>query len=114
MMKMLIQLDEERILREGKYDLNDMWRVIDKMFENGCTKSVQPNGEVLYSGDPMKDYYTRINLAYLNLKHRPWFAKYCTKWIWYDNDDNEELPFQDIDVLTEERKDNALFAVKIS
>lgn len=111
MMKMLIQLDEERILREGKYDLTDMWRVIDKMFERSCTKSVQSNGEVLYSGDPSKDYYTRINLAYLKLKHCPWFIKYCTKWIWYDNDDNEELPFQDIDILDEERKDNPLFTV---
>lgn len=74
-------------------------------------KHFQSDGSVLYSGDSNKDYYTRINLAYWNLRHRNWFAKYCTKWVWYDNDDNEELPFQDYDVLAEERKDNTLFAV---
>lgn len=111
MMKMLIKLDEERVLRDGKYDLADMWRLIDEKFVGDCVKEVQADGAVLYSGNPMRDYYTRINLACLNLKQCHWFAQYCTKWIWYDNDDNEELPFQDIDVLARQRKNNPIFEV---
>ena len=111
MMKMLIKLDEDRIKTDGKYNRADLWRVIDGQFNNGCIKEVQPDGAVLYSGDPTKDYYTRINLAAIVLKKTHWFGKYCTKWIWYDNDDNEELPFQDIDVLERQRKNNPLFAV---
>ena len=34
MMKMLIKLDEERVLRDGKYDLADMWRKIDAIHSN--------------------------------------------------------------------------------
>ena len=33
MMKMLIQLDEERVVKDGKYKLEDMWRVIDAKFD---------------------------------------------------------------------------------
>lgn len=110
MMKMLIKLDEERVLRDGKYDLADMWRKIDEQFENGCVKEVQPDGSALYSGKADKDYFTCISIAYIRLSSREWFAQYCNKWIWYDNDDNESLPMQDMDVLAEERKDNILFA----
>ena len=34
MMKMLIQLDEERVKKDGKYKLEDMWRVIDAKFRS--------------------------------------------------------------------------------
>ena len=64
MMKMLIRLDEERVLSDGKYDLADMWRKIDELFENGCAKEVQSDGAVLYSGKVDKDYFTCISIAY--------------------------------------------------
>ncbi len=109
MMKMLIQLDEEKVLSDGKYALEDMWRIIDKQFAGECDKEVQPDGSVLYSGNPNKDYFTRINLAAMYLKSRKWFAEYCIKWIWYDNDYNESMPFDEIDVLSRQREKNPLF-----
>ena len=33
MMKMLIQLDEERVVKDGKYKLVDMWSVIDAKYD---------------------------------------------------------------------------------
>ena len=112
MMKMLIQLDEERVIKDGKYKLEDMWRVIDAKFDKyDCVKEIQPDGSVLYTGNPKKDYYTCITLAYLTLKGQKWFAKYCKQWMWYDNDDDEDLPYQDINVLARERQDNPLFAL---
>lgn len=111
MMKMLIQLDEARVVSDKKYKLSDMWRAIDAKFEKyNCTKERQADGAVLYTGTQGNDYYTCINLAYLSLKRQKWFAEYCTKWMWYDNDDDEELPLQDLDVLVRERQDNPLFA----
>lgn len=111
MMKMLIQLDEERVKRDRKYSLTKMWEAIDVKFEKyGCEKERRADGAVLYSGNPEKDYYTCINLAYLTLKNQKWFAEYCTKWIWYDNDDDETLPYQNLNVLARERQDNPLFA----
>ena len=111
MMKMLIKLDEERVLRDGKYDLADMWRKIDEQFAKyNCIKEVQPGGGVLYSGNPDYDYYTCMGLSYLSLRKQQWFARYCSEWIMYDNDDDEELPLQDIDLLTKERGKDPLFA----
>ena len=112
MMKMLIKLDEERIKAEGKYDLADMWRKIDEQFEKACTKQVQPDGAALYSGDNQKDYYTCIGLAYLHLRKQQWFAAYCSKWIMFSNEDNEDLPLADENLPDKERNENPLFAVE--
>lgn len=112
MMKMLIALDEERVKTDGIYDLADMWRLIDEKFAKyKCVKEVQSEGRVLYSGNPDYDYYTCMGVSYVSLKKQKWFAKYCTEWILYDNDDDEELPFQDINLLMKERERNPLFAV---
>ncbi|MDE7168439.1 MAG: hypothetical protein K2O28_06300 [Clostridia bacterium] len=110
MMKMLIQLDEQKVKTDGIYDLADMWRIIDGKFEKACTKEVQPDGSRLYVGDTSKDYYTCISLSYMGLSELQWFAQYCSKWIWYDNDDDESEPFSEEDVLARERIRNLLFA----
>lgn len=110
MMKMEIKLDEERIRRDDKYGVEELWKMIDKEFANACTKEVQPDGSVMYVGIPDKDYFTEINLAVAVFKHSDWFAQYCVKWIWYDNDDDDEsLPFDDEDVLAEVRENNSIF-----
>ena len=110
MMKMLIRLDERKIETDGIYDLADMWRLVDSKFEKACTKEVQADGSRLYSGKSDKDYYTCISLAYMVLSEQDWFAQYCIKWIWYDNDDDESLPLGDEDVLAKERIRNPIFA----
>ena len=109
MMKMLIKLDEERVLSDRKYDLADMWRIVDEQFAGACTKQVLADGAVLYSGKADKDYFSCLSIAQIRLSDKEWFARYCSKWIWYDNDDNEDLPFQDINVLARERERNPIF-----
>jgi len=110
MMNMLIQIDEKRIIKERKYRLDDVWRVLNARFDRyGCIKERQEDGAMLYKGNPEKDYFTCMMLAAIQLKHQKWFGRYCTKWILYDNDDDEELPFQDIDILSRERQKNPLF-----
>ncbi len=112
MMKMLIKLDEERVLRDGKYDLADMWRKIDEQFEKyNCIKEVQPDGGVLYSGNPDYDYYTYMGLSYLSLRKQRWFALYCNEWIMFSNEDDESLPLSDENLLVKERLENPLFSI---
>lgn len=110
MQKMLIQLDEERIKREGKYSLEKMWAVIDEAFSHGqCIKEVQPDGAVMYSGNPNRDnYLSDFGVAYVILMDKKWFAELAVKWIWYDNDDDENLPFVDSDCLIRARKEFGL------
>ena len=109
MMKMLIKLDEERVLSDRKYDLADMCRIVDEQFASVCTKQVLADGAALYSGIADKDYFSCFGIAYIKLSKREWFARYCSKWIMYDNDDDETLPFADDDILAKQRKNNPIF-----
>lgn len=110
MQKMLIQLDEERIKREGKYSLEKMWSIIDEAFSHGqCIKEFQSDGSVMYSGNPNRDnYLSDFGIAYMILMDKKWFAEQASKWIWYNNDDDENLPFQDTDCLIRARKEFGL------
>ena len=103
---MLIQLDEERVVKDGKYKLEDMWRVIDAKFDKyDCVKEIQPDGSILYTGNPEKDYYTCMALANITLKKQKWFGKYCKKWIMLDNEDDECCLFRiSIYLLVKDRR----------
>ena len=109
MLKMLIQIDEERLVKDDRYDLDNYWESIDFRFKDNCTKEVLPDGSVLYSGIEGANYFADIGGAYINLNRKQWFADYVTKWIWYDNDGMEDKPLYPIDIIARERKDNPLF-----
>lgn len=111
MMKMLIQLDEERIRRDGKYDVAEMWRVIDEKFTAfQCDKEKQADGSVLYFGNANRDVFGDFFQIYAFLSREKWFAKYCSQWIMYSNEDDEDLPLTDENLLEKLRKNNPLFA----
>ncbi|MGN0789655.1 MAG: hypothetical protein ACI4MY_06920, partial [Christensenellales bacterium] len=60
---------------------------------------------------PNRDnYLADFGYAFLSLREWNLFAQYCNKWIWYDNEDDENLPLADEDILLKERIDNPLFA----
>lgn len=106
MQKMEIKLDEERIRADGK-DINKMWADIDKAFEEGqCIKEVQKDGSVVYYGNPNRtNYLSDFGVAFVQLSYKKWFAYYALKCMWYDNDDDETLPFQEMNSLIEMKKE---------
>ena len=109
MLKMLIKIDEDRLVKDDRYDLKNYWEVIDRKFKDNCTKEVLPDGSVLYGGIRGANYFPEIGAAYITLSEAEWFANYVTKWIWYDNDGMEDKPLYPIDIIARERKDNPLF-----
>ena len=78
MMKMLIKFDEQKVEREGKYDLEKMNKVIDKEFlDMGVTKD--ENG-VYVNGD-----FESFGSMIFALKKLDWFVENVSEWLWYDS-----------------------------
>ncbi|MDE7215219.1 MAG: hypothetical protein K2O08_00275 [Clostridia bacterium] len=107
MQKMLIQLDVEKIERDDKYDINRMWKLIDEVFiKHKCDKEKKIDGSIMYLGKPENDSNFGIfSSAYLILRQKRWFFENVKVWHWYDNDDDETLPYQDMDCLADAKKE---------
>lgn len=110
MKMMLIGLDEPRMKKDG-WDVANFWKQIDDLFfKQNWTKEVQPDGKALYVGSPeSKNLLAELFIVCKSLSQSKAFAKYATKWIEYDNDDDESLPFAEDDFLESERSYNPLF-----
>lgn len=100
MMKMLIELDSEKICREQKYDLTELENCIERLFtdegmhrdSNGC----------FVDGD-----FVSIGAIVLALRHTGWFMENVKTWLWYELERETTNPTDDDysveDVLAEFR-----------
>lgn len=80
-----IVLDEERIMKEGKYNIEELCKEIDEMAENaGLIKK----DKLLYmcKGDE-KDLARLGIFNYKNLSKKEWFTKNVKEWIWLNNNE---------------------------
>ena len=81
MMKMLIKLDEDKIRREKKYDINKINAYLTSAFEKrGMTK----NEDDWY----INGNFTNCGSLIVNLSEKDWFMDNVTEWLWYDTSDS--------------------------
>jgi len=77
-----IVMDEEKILREQEYDLEDIYNGIDHLAQFAEMRKVD------------KNYYVSINntpsalgcFVFANLEERDWFMNNVKEIIWYDDE----------------------------
>lgn len=84
MYKLLIHMDEEKILREGRYNLNEVLETVDKMAQ----KCILSKKEGVYFGE--KENTHGFIMALLNTK---WFMDNVAVWELYNIEKNS---FEDI------------------
>lgn len=83
MLKMVIELDEEKIKKEGKYDLQKMYAHLDENFVKSGLK-VEELGVYTDNGNEY-DLNEFMALATV-LSDVEWFKKYIKTWDWYEED----------------------------
>ena len=92
MFAMKIQMDEEKILREGKINLQKVYAALDRIFAKySLVKGeTEPDGTLTYWGTESNKDFGRFCMAANNLEDvNTWFVPNCKKWIWGDD---EEVP----------------------
>jgi hypothetical protein len=81
MMKMLIILNENKIVQEGKYDINKINAYLAKSFaKRGMEKDVDNwyiNGN-----------FTTCGSLIIKLSKTDWFMDNIVEWLWYDTSDS--------------------------
>ena len=110
MMNMLINLDREKIEKDGKYTVEEVWNMVTKEFEGYPFKQEeQEDGGILYVGQGEQSSFSGCNCAYVGLRHEEWFARYVSKWIWYETFPFDKTKWGGSDVLASECAENPLF-----
>lgn len=95
------ELDEEKILRENKYDLDKMYKAIEEMATKraGLTKVSKNHYE--FRGE--KDAQAHLGILVFNcLLECDWFTKNVKSWEWL-GDSNDENYVGDMIIFFKER-----------
>ena len=78
-----IVLDEEKIINEGKYDVEEVWKAIDEMAEK--LDLVKINGNT-FIGKGNKHELAQLGIfIYDNLVEDQFFTKNVKEWLWYED-----------------------------
>jgi len=94
-----IVMDEEKILKEDKYDLDKIYQAIDEIAEFSKMRKID------------KYYYVSINdtpsdlgcFIWNNLEEQEWFMDNVKEWTWYEKSGKEIDIFQ---IIEEDNKTN--------
>ena len=88
MLKVEIKLNESLVKQEAKYQLQNIYKTLDKMFnEFNLRKSILTDGTICYRGTGNRNDYGAFGLIITTLKTKEWFVPYLEKWLWYNSDD---------------------------
>lgn len=81
MLKTEFKLNEERIIADGKYEPERIYRSVDKAFAKlNLVKTTLDDGTFRFSGTGHRDDYAHFGLMINSLARKDWFAPYVDSW----------------------------------
>ena len=78
--KMLLEFDEDKVLKEGKYDLDKMKAFVNEICEN---RGVQRDEEGMYVNRKWESIAAVTSI----LEHTDWCTDNASGWFWYRSND---------------------------
>ncbi len=88
MLKFEIAFDEEKVIRERKYDLDKMYNFLDKIFAEDNLKKI---GKGTYRDNGSEHDFGCMWGIFWALAKAEWFMQNVSKVIWYNNDSVEDV-----------------------
>lgn len=92
MFRILIKMDEEKVQQEQKYDLEEIYRILEELFNQklDLLKLKSESGTLLY-GDRGRDCdFSYFGLTIKELKNEEWFLDNADAWIFYEDEIESE------------------------
>ena len=106
MMKVTIEMDEKKILKDDEYDPDSIYECVRQHFYpyNNLREIPQKKANrIVFEDSGTEDDFGCLWAANMELLEEDWFAKYVKLWKWHDDEDGEE------DILSQalKRRDGA-------
>ncbi|MDR1940363.1 MAG: hypothetical protein LBQ40_06200 [Clostridiales bacterium] len=88
MFKVSVLLDNDKILKEGQYNLKDIYYTVEKTYtDNGFIRDYDlPDGSMMFYGVNGWTDFHGCGKANFMLENQDWFKRYVKKWIAYENE----------------------------
>jgi hypothetical protein len=88
MIKMQIIMDEDKIVREGKYSLDKIHRVLDDYFVEKLHTVKTDDG--FYVGTGAKGDFGNFGLAMWTLGKKAWFMDNVKTWLYFNSEGSDD------------------------
>ena len=85
---MKIVFDEEKVRRDGKYDIEKMYASIDKAFDGWGIPKIDRG---VYQTKGLNSDYTNFMSFCMGMRRVSWFMEYIDKWIWEKGNSFEDV-----------------------
>lgn len=84
--KIEIELDDEKIIDEDKYEIADIYSAIRKMFADEGIEEIKNNSHTLVFASNKEDNreLSRFALIETTLIDKDWFMSYVKRFMWFD------------------------------
>lgn len=101
MLKLEIKLDDGKINKDKKYQIDSVYKTMEQYFTRfGLRTEYMNDGTVFFYGNGKRQDYGAFGSGITSLREQDWFMEYVVRWIWYNSNDGEdENDFSVEDVL---------------
>ncbi len=90
MIKMIIQMNDQKIIEKGDYSLKQVYETLDRIFlQKGIEKKETAIGIIEYLGRGRSSDFANFGKIMLGLKDQEWFMNNVKEWIYCNSDDSE-------------------------
>ncbi|MDR2046651.1 MAG: hypothetical protein LBP79_01870 [Clostridiales bacterium] len=95
MFKVSVLLDNDKILKEGKYDIKTIYYNVEKAYtDNGFIRDYDlPDGSMMFYGVNGWADGDGMMFAQYFLQRQNWFMRYIKEWVAYEN---EQCKYRDV------------------
>lgn len=88
MIKMQILMNNDKIIREKKYDLEKIYTKLDSLFIDRWKLLKGENG--FYFGKGSSHDFAHFGLAMMYLEDKDWFMDNVDTWLYFNSDDSDD------------------------
>jgi hypothetical protein len=102
MFKVSVLMDNDKILKEGKYPIKDIYYTVEKTYtDNGFIRDYDAeDGAMMFYGVKGWEDFHGYGKANFTLENRDWFKRYVKRWTAYENEQcRYEDDFLEINII---------------
>ena len=111
MLKLEIRFDEEKIVTDGRYNMDSLYKTLINLFNKyDIIYQIEADGTYVFLGTGKPSDYGYFGQLITTLKKQSWFLPNVSKWIWYNSDDGvgeNDFAIEDVRLHYTNRKSTA-------